>query len=80
MNRGQQGGRCGLGAARGLYLLQGLGWNMWLALPITIIATLGFMKLIPGPVAVSLKKQFAIFEAKHNWVMTWLYVMLNATF
>ncbi len=69
-----------LGAAIGLYLLLGLGWNMWLALPVTIVSTLGFLKLIPGPVAKNLKKQFAIFEAKHNWVMTWLYVMTFGSF
>jgi len=68
------------GGALGLWLLLGLGWNMWLALPLTIIATLALMKMIPGPVSENLKRQFAIFGAKHNWVMTWLYVMTFGSF
>jgi NNP family nitrate/nitrite transporter-like MFS transporter len=69
-----------LGAAAGLYLLLGLDWSMWLALPITIVLTLLLMKLIPGEVAVGLKKQFSIFNAKHNWIMTWLYIMTFGSF
>jgi NNP family nitrate/nitrite transporter-like MFS transporter len=69
-----------VGSALGLYLLLGLGWNMWLVLPITIIATVLLMKLFPGTVATNLKRQYAIFGAKHNWVMTWLYVMTFGSF
>ena len=69
-----------LGAAAGLYLLLGLGWSMWIALPITIVLTLLLMKLIPGEVAVGLKKQFSIFNEKHNWIMTWLYIMTFGSF
>jgi NNP family nitrate/nitrite transporter-like MFS transporter len=68
------------GAALGLWVLLGLGWSMWIALPITIIATVLLMKLVPGTVAVSLQKQFAIFRSKHNWIMTWLYVMTFGSF
>ena len=67
-------------SALGLYLLLGLGWNMWLVLPITIIATVLLMKLFPGAVATNLKRQYAIFGSKHNWVMTWLYVMTFGSF
>ena len=38
------------------------------------------MKLIPGEVAVGLKRQFSIFNAKHNWIMTWLYIMTFGSF
>jgi len=69
-----------LGAAAGLYLLLGLDWSMWLALPVTIVLTLLLMKLLPGEVAVGLKKQFSIFSAKHNWIMTWLYIMTFGSF
>ena len=69
-----------IGAAAGLYLLLGLGWNMWLVLPITIILTLMLMKTLRGEVAVGLKRQFSIFDAKHNWVMTWLYIMTFGSF
>lgn len=68
------------GAAIGLYLLLGMGWSMWLALPATIIATLLLMKLIPGEVAAGLNRQFSIFREKHNWIMTWLYIMTFGSF
>ncbi|HWP84145.1 MAG TPA: antiporter [Terriglobia bacterium] len=67
-------------AALGLYLLLGLNWNMWLVLPITIVATVLLMKLFPGTVASNLKRQYAIFGSKHNWLMTWLYVMTFGSF
>ena len=69
-----------LGAAVGLWLLLGLGWSMWIALPVTILSTLGLMKLLPGEIAVNLTRQFGIFRAKHNWVMTWLYIMTFGSF
>ncbi|MBK5290774.1 MAG: antiporter, partial [Acidobacteriia bacterium] len=68
------------GSAFGLWLLLGLGLNMWLALPATVASTLILLKLFPGAVATSLSKQFAIFNAKHNWIMTWLYVMTFGSF
>ncbi len=69
-----------LGAAAGLYLLLGLGLNMWLVLPITVVLTLLLMKMLRGEVAVGLKKQFSIFDRKHTWVMTWLYIMTFGSF
>jgi NNP family nitrate/nitrite transporter-like MFS transporter len=69
-----------LGAALGLYLLLGREWSMWLALPIAIVSTLALMKLIPGEVAKGLKRQFSIFDEKHNWIMTWLYIMTFGSF
>ena len=38
------------------------------------------MKLIPGEVAKGLKRQFSIFDEKHNWIMTWLYIMTFGSF
>jgi NNP family nitrate/nitrite transporter-like MFS transporter len=65
----------------GLYLLVGLGVNMWLVLPVTILLTLGFMRfLTPRPVRENLQGQFAIFREKHNWTMTWLYTMTFGSF
>ena len=69
-----------LGAAVGLYLLLGQSWNMWLVLPVTIVVTVFLMKLFPGAVATNLKRQYAIFGSKHNWIMTWLYVMTFGSF
>ncbi|MBT7781858.1 MAG: antiporter, partial [Anaerolineae bacterium] len=61
----------GVGAAIGLYLLLGLKLNMWLVLPVTIIATVFMMKAVPGEVKSNLDVQFAIFKNKHNWIMTY---------
>ena len=69
-----------LGALLGGFLLVSLGWSIWVIPPITILATLGLMRLIPGSIQVSLGKQFAIFSSKHNWIMTYLYVMTFGSF
>ncbi len=68
------------GAAAGLLLLLWLGWSMWLVLPITIVLTVLMMKLLRGELATNLQRQFGIFRAKHNWVMTWLYTMTFGSF
>ncbi len=68
-------------SALGLYLLIGLSWNMWIVLPITIVMTLVLMRYAtPQAVQENLKGQFVIFDEKHNWVMTWLYVMTFGSF
>ncbi|MCL4306397.1 hypothetical protein KJZ99_10810 [bacterium] len=69
------------GAALGLYLLVALKVNMWIVLPITIIVTLILIRyLSPAKIRQNLSNQFAIFKVKHNWVMTWLYVMTFGSF
>ncbi|MFQ5749209.1 MAG: antiporter, partial [Planctomycetota bacterium] len=69
------------GSAAGLYLLLGLGWNMWFVLPITIVLTVALIRyLSPEAVRFNLKGQFAIFRERHNWVMTWLYTMTFGSF
>lgn len=73
-------------AAVGLYLYlpapTGLGLlNMWIALPLTIILTLGVMKLAAfGEMKTNISKQFAIFSNKHTWSMTVLYVLTFGSF
>ncbi|GMQ82139.1 MAG: hypothetical protein BMS9Abin05_1583 [Rhodothermia bacterium] len=68
-------------AGVGLFLLLGLGWNMWIVLPITIVLTVLLMKyLSPGELKDSLNKQFAIFGNKHNWIMTIIYTMTFGSF
>ena len=69
-----------LGATVGLYLLLGRGWSMWVSLPVTVVLTLLLMKGIPGQVSIGLQRQFSIFRAKHNWIMTWLYIMTFGSF
>ena len=70
-----------VGTALGVWMLTGLQWNMWVVLPVTVIATLLLMRVLsPKSVAKNLAGQFAIFRMKHNWVMTWLYVMTFGSF
>ncbi|MDP3087060.1 MAG: MFS transporter [Methylotenera sp.] len=75
-----------LTAAVGLYLYlpapTGLGFlNMWVALPLIILATLGIMKVTAfGEMKAGINKQFAIFNNKHTWSMTVLYVLTFGSF
>jgi MFS transporter, NNP family, nitrate/nitrite transporter len=70
-----------VGAFTGAFLLVNLNWNMWIVLPIVIILTVVLMKyLTPGEIKESLNKQFAIFNDKHNWIMTIIYTMTFGSF
>ncbi len=70
----------------GLYLYlpapTGLGLlNMWVALPLIMIAMLFVMKLAAfGEMKVGITKQFAIFSNKHTWSMSALYVVTFGSF
>jgi NNP family nitrate/nitrite transporter-like MFS transporter len=55
--------------------------KMLLAMTITIVVTLALMRYVaPAAVRENLKGQFAIFSKKHNWTMTWLYMMTFGSF
>ncbi len=69
-----------LGTAAGIWLMFFLKWSLWIVLPMTILFTLGLMRLIPGKIQESLKKQFSIFGNRHTWVMTILYIMTFGSF
>ena len=75
-----------LTAAVGLYLYlpapTGLGLlNMWIALPLIIVATLLVMKLAAfGEMKGNIAKQFEIFKNKHTWSMTALYIVTFGSF
>jgi NNP family nitrate/nitrite transporter-like MFS transporter len=72
--------------ALGLYLYlpapAGVGvLNMWVALPLIMIATLFTMKLAAfGEMKANIGKQFEIFSNKHTWSMTILYVLTFGSF
>ena len=68
------------GATVGLLLLLYVGLSMWIVLPITIVLTVLLMKAIPGDIKTNLNTQFAIFNNKHNWIMTYLYTMTFGSF
>ncbi len=74
-----------IAAAIGLYLFLpqpvGLGvLNMWLALPLIIVLTLAFMRLLPGQIKPNIQRQFAIFSDRHTWSMTVLYIATFGSF
>ena len=65
-----------LPAPTGLGLL-----NMWVAIPLDIIAALIIMKLAAfGTMKDNVKAQFAIFNNKHTWSMTILYIVTFGSF
>ena len=70
----------------GLYLYlpapTGLGLlNMWVALPLIMLATLFTMKLAAfGEMKGNIDKQFQIFRNKHTWSMTALYIVTFGSF
>ena len=74
-------------AGVGLYLYLppkagGLGLlNMWVALPLIMLATLFTMKLAAfGEMKGNIEKQFQIFRNKHTWSMTALYIVTFGSF
>jgi MFS transporter, NNP family, nitrate/nitrite transporter len=60
----------------------GLGvLNMWIAIPLDIIAALTVMRLAAfGSMKENVAKQFEIFKNKHTWAMTALYVVTFGSF
>ncbi|PKL83919.1 MAG: NarK/NasA family nitrate transporter [Ignavibacteriae bacterium HGW-Ignavibacteriae-3] len=70
-----------IATAAGSVLLVGIKLNMWFVLPIVVLITLALMKYAtPGEIKDNLVKQFAIFNNKHNWVMTVIYTMTFGSF
>ncbi|MBA4742489.1 MAG: MFS transporter [Azoarcus sp.] len=73
-------------AALGLWLYlpapTGLGvLNMWVAMPLIIVATLLAMKVVAfGDMKANLNRQFRIFSNKHTWSMTVLYIVTFGSF
>ena len=65
-----------LPAPTGLGLL-----NMWVAIPLDIVAALLMMRLAAfGSMKEGVAKQFAIFSNKHTWSMTALYIVTFGSF
>ncbi|MBB3230731.1 MFS transporter [Halomonas stenophila] len=74
-------GLYGVGLITSVVGVAALGWlNMWLALPLTIVLTLGLLRLMPGNVRGNIQKQFEIFRDKHTWSMTVLYIATFGSF
>lgn len=59
----------------------GLGLlNMWVALPLIIVLTLGGMRALPGGIGEGIRHQYRIFRNHHTWVMTVLYIATFGSF
>ncbi|MDO8447830.1 MAG: MFS transporter [Rhodoferax sp.] len=60
----------------------GLGiLNMWVAIPLDIILALLMMRVAAfGPMKENVAKQFAIFNNKHTWSLTALYIVTFGSF
>ena len=55
--------------------------SMWVAIPLDIVSALLIMKLAAfGPMKESVAKQFAIFQDKHTWSLTALYIVTFGSF
>ena len=74
-------------AAFGLWLMlpeaangSGFGVPKELVLVIVIAATVFLLKLLPGQIKTSLKRQYQIFDNKHTWVMSVIYTMTFGSF
>ncbi len=74
-------------ASFGLWLLlpavvggSGIELSKWIVLPIVIVSTVFALKLIPGKIQNSLKRQYQIFDNKHTWAMTVIYTMTFGSF
>jgi len=58
----------------------GLELSKWIVLPLVIAATVGLLRLLPGGVGSSLKRQYKIFREPHCWIMTIIYTMTFGSF
>lgn len=77
-------------AAFGLWLMlpqtdgglpvSGLGLSKWVVIPIVAALTVFMLKMIPGAVGQNLSRQYKIFNNKHTWAMTVIYIMTFGSF
>ena len=74
-------------AVFGLWLLlpakvggSGFMVSKWIVLPIVIALTVIMLKMIPGQVGQNLTRQYKIFNNKHTWAMTIIYIMTFGSF
>ncbi len=74
-------------AATGLWLMlpasangSGFGISKYIILPGVIAATVILLKMLPGEIGASLKRQYKIFNNPHTWVMTIIYTMTFGSF
>ncbi len=54
--------------------------SKWIVLPIVVVLTVFFLRMLPGSIGQSLKHQYRIFNNKHTWAMTIIYTMTFGSF
>lgn len=54
--------------------------TLWYVPLLVIFGVLSFLLLRSIPIKASFVEQLDIFKEKHNWIMTWLYIMTFGTF
>ena len=71
-----------IGAATGLFIILpppvGMGapgWAKWPVILFVLFFVVMMMKMVPGDIKPNLQRQFKIFENKHTWIMSIIYVM-----
>ncbi|TNE32296.1 MAG: MFS transporter [Alphaproteobacteria bacterium] len=74
-------------AGTGLWLMlpaaaNGAGTEIskWIILPAVIAATVTILRMLPGTIGQSLKRQYKIFKHPHTWIMTVIYTMTFGSF
>ncbi len=74
-------------AGAGLWLMlpaaaNGAGTEIskWIILPAVIATTVAVLRMLPGTIGQSLKRQYRIFKHSHTWIMTVIYTMTFGSF
>lgn len=74
-------------AGAGLWLMlpaaaNGAGTEIskWIILPAAIATTVAVLRMLPGTIGQSLKRQYRIFKHSHTWIMTVIYTMTFGSF
>lgn len=74
-------------AGAGLWLMlpaaaNGAGTEIskWIILPAVIAVTVTVLRMLPGTIGQSLKRQYRIFKHPHTWIMTVIYTMTFGSF
>lgn len=58
----------------------GFGISKYIVVPSVIAITVLLLKMLPGEIGTSLKRQYKIFRHPHTWVMTIIYTMTFGSF
>ncbi len=60
--------------------VSGIGLSKWVVIPLVAALTVILLKMIPGAVGQNLSRQYKIFNNKHTWAMTIIYIMTFGSF